>query len=116
MAFYFKDTKKDITMTEEDKEGFGNINTCRFCEKDIESDEIRDHCHLTGNYRGLAHNTCNIYVTQQQTNIIPFVFHNFSNYDCRMFFEKLVDLENDKVKFKIILKQTKNRFCQIWLY
>ena len=104
MAFYFKNTKKDIIMTQEDKEDFANINICRFCDKEIFADEVRDHCHLTAKYRGPAHNTCNINVTQQQTYIIPFVFHSFNNYDCHMFFEKLVDLKNDKVKFKIIPK------------
>ena len=33
MAFYFKNTKKDIIMTEEDEEDYRNNNICRFCEK-----------------------------------------------------------------------------------
>ena len=33
MAFYFKNTKKDIIMTQEDVENFENNNICRFCEK-----------------------------------------------------------------------------------
>ena len=33
MAFYFKNTKKDIIMTEEADEDFRNNNICRFCEK-----------------------------------------------------------------------------------
>ena len=32
MAVYFKDTKKDIIMTEEN-EDFKNNKTCQFCEK-----------------------------------------------------------------------------------
>ena len=104
MAFYFKDTNKDIIMTQEDEEEYRNDNVCRFCEKEILSDKVRDHCHLTGKYRGPAHNTCNINVTQKQSNFIPFIFHNFSNYDCHMFFKKLVDKKNDKVKFDIIPK------------
>ena len=104
MAFYFKNTNKDIIMTPEDEEDYKNINVCRFCEKFIESDEARDHCHLTGNYRGPAHSICKINVTQKQSNFIPFIFHNFSNYDCHMFFKKLVDKKNDKVKFDIIPK------------
>ena len=75
-----------------------------FVKKNIESDKVRDHCHLTGKYRGPAHNTCNINVTQKQTNFIPFIFHNFSNYDCHMFFKKLVDKKKDKVDFEIIPK------------
>ena len=104
MAFYFKNTNKDIIMTQEDEDDYRNNNICRFCEKEIITDKIRDHCHLTGNYRGPAHNTCNINVTQKQSNFIPFIFHNFSNYDCHMFFKKLVDKKKDKVDFDIIPK------------
>ena len=100
---YFKNTNKDIIMTEEDQEDFKNDNICRFFEKTIESDNVRDHCHLTGKYRGPAYSICNITVTQDQSNFTPFIFHNFSNYDCHMFFKKLVD-KNNKVKFDIIPK------------
>ena len=91
MAFYFKNTKKDIIMTEENEEDYRSRIVCRFCEKNIESDKVRDHCHLTVKCRGPAHSICNINVTQDQSNFIPFIFHNFSKYDCHMFFKKLVD-------------------------
>ena len=35
MTFYFKNTQKDIIMTEEDEEDYRNINICRFCEKEL---------------------------------------------------------------------------------
>ena len=91
-------------MTQEDEEGYRNINICRFCEKETLSDKVGDHCHLTGRYRGPAHSICHIIVTQKQSNFIPFVFHNVSNYDCHMFFKKLVDKKNDRVKVDIIPK------------
>ena len=103
MAFYFKNAKKDIIMTQED-EDFDNNNICGFCEKNIESDKVRDHCPLTGKYRGPAHNTCNMNVKQKDSSFIPFAFHNFSNYDCHMFFKRLVDFKKDKVKLKLIPK------------
>ena len=103
-AFYFKNTNKDIIMTDENEADYRNNNICRFCEEEILSDKVRDHCHLTGKYRGPAHSKCNINVTQNQSNFIPFIFHNFSNYDCHMFFKKLVDKKNDKVNFDIIPK------------
>ena len=103
-AFYFKNIKKDINMTDEDEEDYRNNNVCRFCEKEILSDKVRDHCHLTGKYRGVSHSECNINVTQKQSKFIPFIFHNFSNYDCHMFFKKLVDKKKDKVVFEIIPK------------
>ena len=104
MAFYFKNTKKNIIMTDDDEEEYKNDNNCRFCEKEIVSDKVRDHCHLTGEYRGPAHSKCNINVTQKQSNFIPFIFHNFSNYGCHMFFKRLVDKKKDKVDFDIIPK------------
>ena len=112
MAFYFKNTKKDIIMTDDDEEEFRNDNVCRFCEKETLSDKVRDHCHLTGDYRGPAHSKCNINVTQDQSNFIPFIFHNFSNYDSHMFFKKLVDKKNDKVIFNIIPK-TNEEFISV---
>ena len=104
MAFYFKNTNKDIIMIQEDKEDVETKNTCRLCEKEIISDKVRDHCHLTGKYRGPAHNTCNKNVKQKDSIFITLAFHNFSNYDCHMFFKKLVDLKNDEVKSDIIPK------------
>ena len=94
-------------MTQEDGEDYRNDNICRFCEKNIEFDKVRDHCHLTGNYRGPAHSVCNIIVTQKQSNFIPVLFHNFSNYDCHLFFKKLGDKKNNKVKLDIIPKTNK---------
>ena len=51
------------------------------------SDEVREHCHLTGKNRGPALSTCVVIVTQKQSNFLPFAFHNFSNCDCHLFFE-----------------------------
>ena len=107
MAFYFKKTKKVIIMTEEDEEHYKNNNICRFCAKNIQSDKVRDHCHLTGKYRGPAHSKCNINVTQKQSIFIPFFFHYFSNYDCHMFCKRLVNKKKDKVDFEIIPKTNK---------
>ena len=42
-------------MTEEDEKYLKINNNCQFCEKHLEFDKVRDHCHLTGKYRGPAH-------------------------------------------------------------
>ena len=73
-------------------------------KRNIESDKGRDHCHLTGDYRGPSHSICNINITQKQSNFLPIVFHIFSNYDCHLFSKKLIDKKNDKVKFDILPK------------
>ena len=74
MDFFFMKTKKDNIMKEEDEEDFKNNKICRFCEKEILSDKVRDHCHLIGKYRGPAHSKCNINVKQKHSNFIPFIF------------------------------------------
>ena len=104
MAVFFKSTNKDIIMIEENDEAYRNDNICRFCETENIDNKVRDHCHLTGKYRGPAHSQCNINVTLIQSNFTAFKFQNFSNYDCHMFFKKLVDKKNDRVKFDIIPK------------
>ena len=76
-------------MTEEDEEEFENHNICRVCEKIIECDKVPDHCPLIKKYRGPALKKCNFIVAQEQSNFIPFIFNNFSIYDCHMFFKKL---------------------------
>ena len=85
-----------------------------FVKRNIECDKVRDHCHLTGKYRGPAHSKCNINVTQDKSNFTPFIFHNFSNYDCHMFFKKLVNKKNDKVIFDII-PETNEEYIMIVL-
>ena len=59
---------------------------------------------MTGEYRGPAHSKCNNNVTQDRSNLIPFIFNNFSNSDCHMFLRKLVDKKNDKVEVDNIPK------------
>ena len=104
MALHFKNAEEDIIMTEENEEDYRKNNICRFCEENFESAKVRGHCHSTGKYRSPAQNICKSNVTQEKSNIIPFIFHIFSNYDCHMFFKELVDKTNDKVKFVIIPK------------
>ena len=86
MAFFLKNTMTDIIMTKIGEEEYRNSNICRFCEENIESDKVRDHCYLTSKYRGPAQKTCKINATQKQNNFIPCPFHKFSNFDGHLFF------------------------------
>ena len=97
IVFCIKNTKKDVVMTEKIIEIIVFVN---FMKKN-ESDKVRDHWHLTGKYRGPGHSKCTINVTQKQSNFIPFIFHELSNYDWHLFFKTLFDKKDDKVKFDI---------------
>ena len=72
-----------------------------FTPKDLkENPVVRDHCHLTGRFRGLAHNNCNLNTRKAHTSFVSILFHNFSGYDCHLIFEKLVNMATKK-KIKI---------------
>ena len=51
---------KAMRMTQEDWLAFRTAETCHVCDKPFEGDSVRDHCHITGEYRGAAHNACNL--------------------------------------------------------
>ena len=99
MVLCFKNTKKDIIMIDKVEKHYRDNNLCRLCEKKIEFDKIRDDCHLTSKSGGPAHNNCTFVVTQKQSNFIPFALRNFGNYEFHLFFKRLVDKKNGKVKF-----------------
>ena len=43
MGFYFRNTDKYFVMSEKDENDFRNRKICRFCEKDLNFVEVRDH-------------------------------------------------------------------------
>ena len=56
-----KHFNKNLIMSEKEEEQFQSSNTCRICEKPIDDDDekVRDHCYVTGKFRGAAHWSCN---------------------------------------------------------
>ena len=56
---------KPLQMTNRDDEAFGKATHCHICERkykpaDGENIPVRDHCHITGKYRGSAHKNSNL--------------------------------------------------------
>ena len=80
---------KNLIMTEEEEYLFQQSNNCWICKKiiDNEDEKVRDHCHITGKYRGSAHWDCNI--NFQLTKKIPVIFHNLVGYDSHLIFSEL---------------------------
>ena len=63
----------------------------------VEGDvKVRDHCHITGKYRGSAHRDCNIKVKFNHKT--PIVFQNLKNYDSHLIMQELskFDLKMDQ--------------------
>ena len=55
--------------------------------KEKEIIKERDHCHITGKYRGSAHRDCNVNLKLNYK--IPVVFHNLKNYDSHLIMQEL---------------------------
>ena len=72
-----KHFNKHLIITEEE-ETFRS-NACWLCKKLINDEKVRDHCHITGKFRGAVHWSCNI--NFQLTKNVPVVFHNLRGYD-----------------------------------
>ena len=55
-----KHFNKKLVMTNEDSEDCKNLTKCWICDNDyIDTDvKVRDHCHITGKYRGSIHSDC----------------------------------------------------------
>jgi len=70
-----------MIFTEMDEAIYNISNECHICEEIIEDkkDKVRDHCHITGLFRGAAHNSCNL--NYKYSDKIPVFFHNLRGYD-----------------------------------
>ena len=93
-------------MSVENEFDFQNSNKCYICEKEysdsdnfvmhrgevieIKNHPVRDHCHITSQYRGSAHNSCNLQLRLDPEKLkIPVIFHNLKGYDSHFIIKKL---------------------------
>ena len=81
-------------MTSEDWESHRTASRCYVCDKPLEGDSVKDHCHITGKYRGAAHNACNLKLQlSPKTTTIPVVFHNLRGYDSHLLMQAISKVE-----------------------
>ena len=87
-----KQFKKPLIMTKENETDFQKAIKCHICDikytnKDI---RVRDHCHITGKFRGSAHQDCNLKLKINPDNIkIPVIFHNLRGYDSHFIMQQI---------------------------
>ena len=64
---------------------------------DHDDEKVRDHCYVTGKFRGAAHWDCNINI--QLTKKVPVIFHILRGHDSHLILD---ELKNCDVKIDII--------------
>ena len=83
---------KPLVMTEDDEQRFRTMDGCHICgEKYTNKDvRVRDHCHITGKFRGSAHQECNLKLRIKPEDIkIPVIFHNLRGYDSHFIMQQI---------------------------
>ena len=87
-------SKKPKTIKLTSQEEFNEAEICHICEKEFYEDDstakmlkVKDHCHFTGEYRGAAHNSCNLQC--RKPLILPVIYHNLQGYDAHLFIKQL---------------------------
>ena len=80
--------EQKMIVAKKEKERFDEETKCWICNENFDGDDkVRDHCHLTGRYRGATHNECNL--NYRKPNFTPVAFHNLSVYDSHLFIKNL---------------------------
>ena len=83
---------KPLKMTKEDEDKFKIADECHICNNKYTDEDIRvrDHCHITGKYRGSAHQECNLKLRVNPEEVkIPVIFHNLRGYDCHFIMQEI---------------------------
>ena len=103
-----------MIFTPEDAHNFANSSVCFFCNKTLNWDDnenpvVKDHCHISGKFRGAAHRGCNVNAPRQSK--IYIYFHNAKGYDNHHIIEALA--ADKKTKNIEVVGNTKEKYVQI---
>ena len=114
---------QDMIFTPEDKLAYTNATHCHICNLPLKKDTcgatseasdditVRDHCHLTGKFRGAAHQSCNL--NYKIPKFYPVVIHNLSGYDAHLFIKYLGQAEDGKFRNVKTISQTDEKYITI---
>ena len=90
-----KQFNKPLVMTKDDEQRFITMDGCHICgekydEKDV---HLGDHCHITGKFRGSAHQECNLKLRIKPEDIkIPVIFHNLHGYNNHFIMQQIGEI------------------------
>ncbi len=92
--------EKRMKFSEQDRAKFEAALFCHICgglfDRSKAREKVRDHDHLTGEFRGAAHMHCNLQM--RKTFKIPIFMHNFRGYDSHVLVQALALFPGRKVR------------------
>ena len=89
---------KKLKMTIDDEERYENLQIRWIFNEKInkDKDQERDHCRITGKFRGAAHKKCNLKLKMPRK--LPVTFHNLEGYDGHTIFKELNNFDNTDIQ------------------
>jgi len=100
-------TKLSSTYLEEK---FRKETNCAECDRRFADIKVRDHCHVTGKYRGAACGPCNLKMRVTENTRIPVVLHNLKGYDSHFIMQAIGKTENVKKNLITCIGQTNEKY------
>ncbi|XP_036142915.1 uncharacterized protein LOC118645605 [Monomorium pharaonis] len=93
-------------LTREEMRSFSDAKFCHICGKIFLATDlrVRDHCHITGRYRGAAHSYCNL--NYHNSFMIPVFLHNLSGYDAHFIIKEIANEYEGRVELLPLNKET----------
>ena len=86
--------REKMKITNEQQNEFQRSTICYICNGKLsKKDKVRDHCHVTGEYRGAAHKNCNLQL--KISTKVPVVFHNLRGYDSHFIMQEIGEFNLD---------------------
>lgn len=78
-------TRRQMIITPQQQQDFRACKSCPRCKNNFSDKlyKVRDHCHITGRYRGPLCSKCNLRLALKRY-VIPVIFHNLRSYDSHM--------------------------------
>lgn len=95
-----------MVMTQADVDAFATAKACQRCG--VAAELVRDHDHITGQYRRALCNNCNIKYNPR-TQFLPVFFHNLKGYDSHHIISTVATLDDPRITFDGI-PQNSERF------
>ena len=105
-------TRQSMILSPAEQQNFNKSQSCPKCKVTYTEKryKVRDHCHITGQYRGPLCCLCNTRLRLKR-NVLPVIFHNFKNYDAHLLIKEGVGkLKNWKLS---VIAQSKEKFMSM---
>jgi hypothetical protein len=86
-----------LQMTPADWRLFYSSAQCHICQRPFTGFDrpVKDHCHVTGCFRGAAHNACNLNL--RRSTSIPVIIHNLRGYDSHLIMQEIGKFKDSRL-------------------